>query len=49
MSDQARSMAMEMLHILANESEKERVSSYSAMFDGVDADEVFPGLFIGNK
>ena len=41
---------MDMLSILAvKPGESLKVSKFEAMFPGVDADEVFPGIFIGNK
>ena len=50
MSDQTRRLAMDMLSILAvKPGESLKVSKFEAMFPGVDADEVFPGIFIGNK
>ena len=50
MSDQTRRLAMDMLSILAvKPGEKLKVSKFESMFPGVDADEVFPGIYIGNK
>ena len=49
-SDQTRRLAMDMLSVLAvKPGEKLKVSKFEAMFPGVDADEVFPGIYIGNK
>ena len=50
MSDQTRRLAMDMLSILAvKPGESLKVSKFEALFPDVDADEVFPGIFIGNK
>ena len=43
-------LAMDLLSILAvKPGESLKVSKFEAMFPGVDAAEVFPGIFIGNK
>ena len=50
MNDTVRGIALEMISILSVEPEETGESSkYSLDFPGVDADEVFPGIFIGNK
>ena len=50
MNDTVRGIALEMISILSVEPEDTGESSkYSLDFPGVDADEVFPGIFIGNK
>ena len=48
--DDTRRIAQDILHILAiKPGEVAKQSKYSAQFQGVDADEVYPGIFIGNK
>ena len=48
--DDTRRIAQDILHILAiKPGDSVKKSKYSALFQGVDADEVFPGIFIGNK
>ena len=41
---------MDMLSILAiKPGETMKESKFGTLFSGVDADEVFPGIYIGNK
>ena len=48
--DDIRRIAQDILHILAiKPGEAIKTSKYSTQFQGVDADEVYPGIFIGNK
>ena len=50
MNETARMIALEMISILAlNPEEILSSSKYSVDFPGVEADEVVPGIFIGNK
>ena len=50
MNEAARMIALEMISILAIKHEELLSSSkYSVNFPGVEADEVVPGIFIGNK
>ena len=50
MDETARRIALEMLSILAvKPGETIKSSKFSVDFPGVDADEVLPGIFIGNK
>ena len=49
-TDQARKLAQDMLSVLAiKQGDVLKQSKYEKVFPGVDADEVFPGVFIGNK
>ena len=48
--DDTRRIAQDIFHILAiKPGEAIKTSKYSTQFQGVDADEVYPGIFIGNK
>ena len=50
MDEAARRIALEMISILAvKPGDCLKTSQFSAVFPGVDADEVVPGIFIGNK
>lgn len=52
MNDTVRGIALEMISILSEEPEDTATgesSKYYLDFPGVDADEVIPGIFIGNK
>ena len=48
--DDTRRLAEEILSVLMTRpGERPRESPYAAEFPGVDADQVVPGVFIGNK
>ena len=50
MNETAREIALEMISILAvKPGDIIKSSKFSLDFPGVDADEVVPGIFIGNK
>lgn len=50
MDEAARRIALEMLSVLAvKPGDFLKTSKFSSVFPGVDADEVDPGIFIGNK
>ena len=50
MDEAARRISLEMISILAvKPGDFLKNSQFSAEFPGVDADEVVPGIFIGNK
>ena len=50
MNDHTRRLALDMLSILAlKPGEKEKFSKFGVLFPGVDADEVYPGIYVGNK
>ena len=50
MDEAARRIALEMISILAvKPGDFLKTSKFSADFPGVDADEVAPGIYIGNK
>merc|ERR1711962_1832457 len=49
LDDATRQLACKLIPLLSlREGEHAKVSSYSDAFPGVDADEVFPGIIIGN-
>ena len=48
--EEARRIALEMISILVvKPGDFLKISKFSTSFPGVDADEVAPGIFIGNK
>ena len=48
--EDTRRLAQDILSVLVTwPGDRLRESQYSAQFPGVDADEVVPGVFIGNK
>ena len=50
MDEEARRIALEMISILVvKPGDFLKISKFSTSFPGVDADEVAPGIFIGNK
>ena len=49
-SDKTRKISLEIVSLLAvKPGEVIKQSKFSAEYHGVDADEVWPGIFIGNK
>ena len=48
--DETRQKAQDILHILTiDEDHEPKISRFSSKFPSVDAHEVCPGIFIGNK
>ena len=48
--EDTRRLAQDILSVLVTRpGDRLRESQYSAQFPGVDADQVVPGVFIGNK
>ena len=49
-SDKTRKISLEIVSLLAvKPGDVIKQSKFSAEYHGVDADEVWPGIFIGNK